>query len=83
MNLLIKASIIKLENLQVTGSFKSRGALNKVLSLSKEESAKTFYQQKIDKKEKLLNNEKNSKVFKEMSEIFSDADLVDVRTEDE
>jgi len=54
-----------------------------IISLSKEESAKTFYQQKIDKKEKLLNNEKNSKVFKEMSEIFSDADLVDVRTEDE
>ena len=30
----------KLENLQVTGSFKSRGALNKVLSLSKEERAR-------------------------------------------
>jgi len=54
-----------------------------IISLSKEESAKTFYQQKIDEKEKMLSNEKNSKVFKEMSSIFPDSDLIDVRTEDE
>jgi len=54
-----------------------------IISLSKEKSTKTFYQQKIDEKKKLLSNEKNSKVFKEMSGIFPDADLIDVRTEDE
>ncbi|WP_425289754.1 pyridoxal-phosphate dependent enzyme [Spiroplasma endosymbiont of Zeiraphera isertana] len=31
---------LKLENLQKTGSFKIRGALNKILNLSKEQQAK-------------------------------------------
>ena len=51
--------------------------------MSKEENSKTFYQKKIDEKEKLLNEEKKSKVFKEMSSVFPDSDLIDVRIEDE
>jgi len=54
-----------------------------IISLSKEENSKTFYQQKIDEKEKLLNDEKKSKIFKEISSVFPDSDLIDVRTEDE
>ena len=54
-----------------------------IISLSKAENFKTFHQEKIDKKEKILNEEKNSKASQEMLEIFNDANLIDVRTEDE
>ena len=30
-----------------------------------------------------MNEEKNSKIFKEVTEAFPDADLIDVRTDDE
>ena len=54
-----------------------------IISLSKAENLKTFYQEKIDKKEELLNKGKESKIFEEMSKIFPDSSLIDVREEDE
>jgi DNA polymerase-3 subunit gamma/tau len=50
-----------------------------IISLSKEEDSKTLYQKKIDEKENFLNKEKESEVFKEMKNIFPDADLIDVK----
>ena len=54
-----------------------------IISLSKAKNLKTFYQKKIDKKDEFLKKEKESQTFKEMSKIFSDANLIDVRKEDE
>ena len=45
----------------------------------REEGSKTLYQKKIDEKEKFLNKEKENEVFKEMKNIFPDADLIDVK----
>jgi len=50
-----------------------------IITLSKEEGSKTLYQKKIDEKEKFLNKEKESEIFKEMKNIFPDADLIDVK----
>jgi DNA polymerase-3 subunit gamma/tau len=50
-----------------------------IITLSKEEGSKTLYQKKIDEKEKFFNKEKESEVFKEMKNIFPDADLIDVK----
>ncbi len=50
-----------------------------IISLRKEEGSKTLYQKKIDEKENFLNKEKESEVFKEMKNIFTDADLIDVK----
>ena len=54
-----------------------------IISLSKEENSKTVQQEKIEKKEKLLADEKKSNTFKEVLKFFPDSDLIDVRTEDE
>ena len=54
-----------------------------IISLSKAENLRTFHQEKESKKEELLNKEKESETFKEMLKIFSDANLIDVREEDE
>ncbi len=54
-----------------------------IISLSKDKNSKTFYEEKLDKKEKLIAEGRKSKIFEEMSKVFSDADLVDVRTKDE
>ena len=55
-----------------------------IISLSKEQkSLKTFHQKKIEDKEINLKEEKQSKLFKEMSEFFPDLELIDVRKEDE
>ena len=54
-----------------------------IISLSKESNSKTFHEEKINKKEKQIDEEKNSEIFKEMSKIFTDIDLLDVRKEDE
>ena len=51
--------------------------------MSKEENSKTFHQKKIDDREKILAHEKNSKTFKEMLQSFPDADLIEVKKEDE
>ena len=54
-----------------------------IISLSKAENLRTFYQEKVDKKKESLEKEKDSETFREMLEIFPDADLTDVRKEDE
>ena len=54
-----------------------------IISLSKEENSKTFHQKKIENREKILGDEKNSKTFKEMLQSFPDADLIEVKKEDE
>ena len=54
-----------------------------IISLSKEENSKTFHQKKIDDGEKVLADEKNSKTFKEILQSFPDADLIEVKKEDE
>ena len=54
-----------------------------IITLSRDQNLKTFYEQKIEKKQKLISEEKNSKVFKEISEAFPDANLIDVETDHE
>ncbi len=54
-----------------------------IISLSKSENLRTFHQEKIDKKEEFLKQEKESETFKEMLKVFSDASLIDVGKEDE
>ena len=54
-----------------------------IITLSKEKGSNTLYQKKIFEKEKLINNEKQNKIYKEVTEIFSDAELVEVKNEDE
>ena len=54
-----------------------------IITLSKEDGGKTFIQEKIDANERLLEKEKKSKIFDEISSIFPDADLIDVKEENE
>ena len=54
-----------------------------IITLSKEDGGKTFIQEKIDANERLLEKEKKSKIFDEISSIFPDADLTDVKEENE
>ena len=54
-----------------------------IISLSKEDNSKTLYQKKIEEKEKIIKDEKNSEVFNEMIKVFPDIDLVEVKKEDE
>ena len=54
-----------------------------IITLSKNENLKTFHEQNIEKKEKILVDEKKGKVFKDFTEAFSDAELIDVRNENE
>ncbi len=54
-----------------------------IISLSKEENLRTFHQEKLEKKERILTNEKNNKLSREVLKIFPDANLIDVGTEDE
>ena len=49
-----------------------------IISLSKDKNLKTFHEVKIDQKNKILNKEKESIVFKEITSIFPDADLKEV-----
>ncbi len=49
-----------------------------IITLSKDESSKTLYQQKIDDKNQILDKEKESQTVLEFSKIFSDADLTEV-----
>ncbi len=43
---------------------------------------KTFSEMRSEKKEEMLNLEKNSEVYKEFKETFSDAELVEVSKKD-
>ena len=54
-----------------------------IITLSKDTNNKTFHQKKVEEKEKILNDEKKDEIFGEISEVFPDVDLVDVRNEDE
>ena len=54
-----------------------------IITLSKDENSKTLHQSKIDEREKKLNDEKNSEIFKDVLEVFPDADLIDVEGENE
>ena len=54
-----------------------------IITLSKEDGGKTFVQEKLDAKEKILENEKKSKIYEEISSVFPDVDLTDVKEEDE
>ena len=54
-----------------------------IISFSKNENIKTFHQKKLEKIKNILMEEKKSKTYKEVTNIFSDADLNDVRTKDE
>ena len=51
--------------------------------MSKDKDSKTFHEQNIEKKKKVIDEEKNGEIFKEMSRFFFDADLIDVRKDDE
>ena len=50
-----------------------------IISLSKNEGAKTFHQINKEKKESEFKNEENSKIVKEFLSTFSDANLVNVK----
>ena len=50
-----------------------------IISLSKNEGAKTFHEINKEKKENEFKNEENSKLVKEFLSIFSDANLINVK----
>ena len=54
-----------------------------IISLSKEEGANTLYEQKIERKKDILESEKNNSVYKKIINTFPDADLVDVKEEND
>ncbi len=54
-----------------------------IITLSKEKNLKTFHEKKVEKKTNIINEEKNSEIFREFSKVFSDIDLIEVRKEDE
>ena len=54
-----------------------------IITLSKEDGGKTFMEEKRDEKKRLLENEKNTNLYKEISSIFPDADLTDVKEEND
>ncbi len=54
-----------------------------IITLSKYDGGKTFMQEKMDQKKRLLENEKNSTLFKEIENIFPDIDLTDVKEEND
>ena len=53
-----------------------------VITLSKEMGKKTFFETKNINKEKLLNKEKEGKVYKNVKKIFADAELLEVKKKD-
>jgi len=50
-----------------------------IISLSKKEGDITKKQQKINDKKNLLENAKKNKIYKKVLEIFSDAELIDIK----
>ena len=50
-----------------------------VITLSKEKGNRTFFETQNINKEKLLNEEKEGKVYKNIKKIFSDAELLEVK----
>ena len=54
-----------------------------IITLSKEDGGKTFFEEKLNLKKKLLDEEKQSGLYKEISSIFPDIDLIKVEEENE
>ncbi len=54
-----------------------------IITLSKDDGGKTFMQEKIDQKKKILENEKDTILYKEIANIFPDVDLTDVKEEND
>ena len=54
-----------------------------IITLSKEDGGKTFFEEKLYAKKKLLDEEKQSGLYKEISSIFPDIDLIKVEEENE
>ena len=50
-----------------------------IITLSKEEGQKTLYDKKIETKKNSLEREKQDSFYKEILDIFPDADLTDVK----
>ena len=53
-----------------------------VITLAREKGQKTFLEKKIDSKKQLLENEKEKDLYKKLKNIFPDAELVDISSED-
>lgn len=53
-----------------------------VITLAREKGQKTFLEKKTDSKKKLLENEKEKDLYKKLKNIFPDAELVDISSED-
>tara|TARA_Y100000591_G_scaffold332547_1_gene370298 strand:+ start:1299 stop:2972 length:1674 start_codon:yes stop_codon:yes gene_type:complete len=54
-----------------------------IISLSKDNNLKTVHEQKIEKKQNKLEEEKNSEVYKEVLKFFPDSELINVGEIDE
>tara|TARA_B100001250_G_scaffold414298_1_gene451805 strand:+ start:583 stop:2265 length:1683 start_codon:yes stop_codon:yes gene_type:complete len=54
-----------------------------IISLSKEDGKSTLHEQKIEGKKKLLENEKQNLVYKKILNTFPDADLIDVKEDND
>ena len=53
-----------------------------VITLSKKIGQKTFYETQVEKKKKLLNEEKKSEINKKFKKIFADGELLEVKKND-
>jgi len=53
-----------------------------VITLSKKVGQKTFYETQVEKKKKLLNEEKKSEINKKFKNIFPDGELLEVKKND-
>ena len=54
-----------------------------IITLSKEDGGKTFFEEKLNANKKILDEEKQSGLYKEISSIFPDIDLIKVEKENE
>ena len=54
-----------------------------IITLSKENGGKTFFEEKLNANKKILDEEKQSGFYKEISSIFPDIDLIKVEKENE
>ena len=54
-----------------------------IITLSKDDKGKTFFEEKIETKKKFLESEKKSGVYEKITNAFPDADLTDVKEENE
>ena len=54
-----------------------------IITLSKEDGGKTFFEEKLNANKKILDEEKQSGLYKEISSAFPDIDLINVEEENE